>query len=65
MQIIFVFTASNNEAQKHLRDTIDNSIQEELLTKHLSISLIENLKVKCPDGFFFAVVGTNLPWPRL
>ena len=32
---IFVFTASNKDAQKHLKDTIENPIKAEVIEKYL------------------------------
>ena len=33
---IFVFTASNQSAQRHLKDTVENSVDEDVLKNHLS-----------------------------
>ncbi|CAN5751786.1 hypothetical protein BH10BAC3_BH10BAC3_11840 [soil metagenome] len=61
MENVFVFTASDKSAQLHLKDTIESSINEALIIKHLSLKDFTDLK-KISGGEYYAwgaVPGPN------
>lgn len=43
MKKIFVFTSSNSEAQKHLKDTVEKSIDRDLLSSYLDASVLDKI----------------------
>lgn len=50
---IFVFTASNKEAQKHLQDSILKSVDENIVKEYLSNDIIADIKSKKKfEGFY-------------
>lgn len=59
---IFVFTASNSEAQRHLLDTIVNSVEESLVKRNLVSEEFQELKSKSNNlGYYCwgAVPGSS------
>jgi len=59
---IFVFTASNQSAQQHLEDTVEKSVDENILKKYLSENEFNALKAASQgEGYYCwgATPGTN------
>jgi len=49
---IFVFTAGIQAAQDHLKDTVENAIDPEIIQKYLTANDFESLKKKCNNEFY-------------
>lgn len=62
---IFVFTAGNDEAQQHLKDTIERSVPENVLDEHLTSEEFTELKRRAGGNGYYcwgAVPGEkNIP----
>jgi MoxR-like ATPase len=51
---LFVITASNLDAQRHIEKSIANSIDPALCTQHFDSSVLEDVRQKSADGKFYA-----------
>ena len=51
---LFVITASNADAQRHIGKSIANSIDPALYTQHFDSAVLEDVKQKSADGKFYA-----------
>ena len=51
---LFVITASNPDAQRHIGKSIANSIDPALCTQHFDSAVLEDVRQKSADGKFYA-----------
>ena len=51
---LFVITASNADAQRHIGKSIANSIDPALCTQHFDSAALEDVREKSADGKFYA-----------
>ena len=66
---LFVITASNADAQRHVEHSIANSIDSSLCAKHCDSAVLENVRQRSTDDRFYAWGAdqdhdaTGIHWP--